>query len=309
MIKEMSSWKPWIEVIRVKFFLAGIPSVILGVALSIYWTGYFNFLNFTLSLIGVILAMIGTYTFNEYYDFKTGVDIIIPSDHVTPFNAGSRILPSGTLKPEPVLKLGIVAWILYSFIAAYFTLTIGWLIIPLALMGFISGAFYTAPPFKWAYRGVGEAFIGLNYGPLITFGSYYVQAMNLPVQLIILPSLIPGLLITAVIWINEFPDYPADKTVGKMNLVARLGLEKARTIYYLLALSIYIVLLVGAFLHVIPLTGLIVFVTLPITYSNIAVLKKYYNVPRKLIPAMRGTILLFVSSTLLLALGYLLASW
>jgi len=309
MIEEMFSWKPWIEVIRVKFFLAGIPSVILGVALSSYWTGYFNLLNFTLSLIGVILAMIGTYTFNEYYDFKTGVDVIIPSEHITPFSAGSRVLPLGTLKPEPVLKLGIVAWIFYSFIAVYFTFTIGWLITPLALIGFISGAFYTIPPFKWAYRGVGEAFIGLNYGPLITFGSYYVQAMNLPVELIILPSLIPGLLIIAVIWINEFPDYPADKAVGKMNLVARLGLEGARKIYYFLTLSIYIVLLAGVFLHVIPLTGLIVFATLPITYNNVTVLKKYYNVPRKLIPAMRGTILLFVSSTLLLALGYLLALW
>jgi len=305
----MSGWKLWIEVIRVKFFLAGIPSLMLGVALSVYWAGYFNFLNFTLSLTGVILAMIGTYTFNEYYDFKSGVDVIIPSEHITPFSAGSRILPSGALKPEPVLKLGIVAWILYSLIAIYFTLTIGWLIIPLALIGFISGAFYTAPPFKWAYRGVGEALIGLNYGPLITFGSYYVQAMSLPAELIILPSLIPGLLIAAVIWINEFPDYPADKAVGKMNLVARLGLERARTIYYFLTLSIYIVLLAGVFLPVIPPTGLIVFATLPITYINIAVLKKYYNVPRKLIPAMRGTILLFVSSTFLLALGYLLALW
>lgn len=305
----MSSWEAWIRIIRPKFFLAGIPSVILGVALAVYWTGYFNLLNLMLSLVGVILAMIGTYTFNEYYDFKTGVDVIIPIENVTPFNAGSRILPAGILKPEPVLKLGIIAWILYSLIAVYFTFTIGWIIIPLSLIGFISGAFYTMPPFKWAYRGMGELFIGLNYGLLITFGSYYVQARNLPVELITLPSLIPSLLITAVIWINEFPDYPADKTVGKVNLVVRLGLEKARTIYYFLTLSIYIILLVGVLLHVIPQTGLIVLLTLLITYNNIVVLKKYYNVPRKLIPAMRGTILLFVISTLLLALGYLLALW
>ncbi len=305
----MSSWKAWIRIIRAKFFLAGIPSIILGVALAVYWTGYFNLLNFMLSLVGVILAMIGTYTFNEYYDFKTGVDVITPIENVTPFNAGSRIIPAGILEPEPVLKLGIIAWILYSLIAVYFTLTIGWIIIPLSLIGFISGAFYTMPPFKWAYRGMGEFLIGLNYGLLITFGSYYVQATSLPVEFIILPSLIPSLLITAVIWINEFPDYPADKTVGKINLVVRLGLERARAIYYFLALSIYIVLLVGVFLQVIPQTGLIVLLTLPITYNNITLLKKYYNIPRKLIPAMRGTILLFVTSTLLLALGYVLALW
>lgn len=299
----------WVKVIRVKFFLAGIPSVILGAVLAVYWSGCFNLLNLILSLLGVILAMIGTYTFNEYYDFKTGVDIIIPSDHVTPFNAGSRVLPSGSLKPESVLKLGLTAWVLYAIIAAYFTFTTGWAIIPLSIMGFISGAFYTTPPFKWAYRGFGEFLIGLNYGPLITFGSYYVQTNDLPVELAILPSIVPGLLITAVIWINEFPDYYADKTVGKMNLVARLGLEKARTIYYLLVSSIYVVLLLGVFYQVIPPAGLILLMTLPVTCKNIMIVKKYYNIPRGLIPAMSGTILLFISSTSILALGYLLASW
>lgn len=305
----MSSLESWIKVIRVKFFLAGIPPVILGAVLALYWTGNFNPYNFAISLIGVVFAMIGTNTFNEYYDFRSGVDVIISTEHITPFNAGSRILPSLLLKPESVFKLGLMAWILYILTAVYFTFTVGWVVIPLSLIGFISGAFYTMPPFKWGYRGFGEFLIGLNYGVLITFGSYYVQAMSLPIELIILPSMIPALFITAVIWINEFPDYYADRTVGKMNLVARLGLEKSRTIYYLLVSSTYVVLFLGIFYEVIPLTGLLLLATLPITYKNILTVRKYYNVPRKLIPAMRDTILLFVSSTLLLALGFLLTLW
>ncbi len=303
----MSKMRIWLEVVRVKFFLAGVPSVILGTALAFYWTGSFNFSSFLLSLIGVILAMVGTYTFNEYYDYKTGADVLIPSEYITPFNAGSRILPSGLLKPDPVLKLGIISWIIYSIIAVYFTLTIGWMIIPLSLIGLISGAFYTMPPFKWAYRGVGEFLIGLNYGLLITFGSYYVQAANLPIELITLPSLIPALLITAVIWINEFPDYYTDRIVNKMNLVVRMGLEKARTIFYILTAGIYVILFIGILLETIPLTGLILLATTPIAYKNIAIFRKYYSTPKKLIPSMRGTILLFVSSTLLLSLAYLIS--
>ncbi|MEM4536960.1 MAG: prenyltransferase [Nitrososphaerota archaeon] len=140
----------------------------LGADLALYWAGNFNPYNFTIALIGVISAMVGTYTFNEYYDFKSGVDVNIPTEHVTPFNAGSRVLPSALLKPEPVFKLGVMAWILYTLIAIYFTFTVGWMIIPLSLIGFISGAFYTMPPFKWAYRGVGKFLICLNYDPLIT---------------------------------------------------------------------------------------------------------------------------------------------
>jgi 1,4-dihydroxy-2-naphthoate octaprenyltransferase len=302
-----SLWS-WVGVVRVKFFVAGIPAVILGAALAYYWAGSFNPVNFTLSLIGVILAMIGTYTFNEYYDFKSGVDVIVPREHITPFNAGSRILPSGSLKPESAFKAGFVAWILYSIIAVYFTFSVGWVIVPLSLVGLISGAFYTMPPFKWAYRGLGELLIGLNYGPLITFGAYYVQTAALPLDLLILPSLIPGLLITAVIWINEFPDYPADRVAGKMNLVARLGLERSRIPYAAQILLIYPVLFIGVLSKVIPLTGLIMLATLPIAFNNVNVFRRNYNVPKKLIPAMRGTVLLFAASTLLLSLGYILAA-
>jgi 1,4-dihydroxy-2-naphthoate octaprenyltransferase len=303
----MLSLRACFGIIRVKFFAAGIPPVILGAALANYWTGGFNPLNFTLSLIGVILAMIGTYTFNEYYDFRSGVDIIVPSEHITPFNAGSRILPEGLLKPDYAFKIGFVAWLFYSAIAVYFTFSVGWLIIPLSLIGLISGAFYTAPPLKWAYRGLGEFLIGLNYGPLITFGAYYVQTAALPLDLLILPSLIPGLLITAVIWINEFPDYPADRAAGKMNLVARLGLERSKIPYYILVLLIYPLLCIGVLTKAIPLTGLITLATLPLALNNLVVFRHNYTLPKRLIPAMRGTILLFLTSTILLSLGYIFA--
>lgn len=97
------------------------------------------------------------------------------------------------------------------------------LILILAIAGFLTGAFYTSPPFKWAYRGLGEILISLTYGPLITFGSCYVQLPNAPLGPTLLSSLISGLLITAVIWINEFPDYYADRKAGKRNLVVRIG--------------------------------------------------------------------------------------
>ena len=306
--KMRVSWRSWIDVLRIKFFAAGIPTVILGAALGNYWAGSFNPVNFTISLIGVILAMIGTYTFNEYYDFKSGVDVLVPREHITPFNAGSRVLPSGFLKPSSVFKAGFVAWILYSIIAVYFTFSVGWVIVPLSVVGLISGAFYTMPPFKLAYRGLGELLIGLNYGPLITFGAYYVQTADLPLGLIILPSLIPGLLITAVIWINEFPDYLADKTVGKMNLVARLGLERSKAPYYTLVLLPYAILFAGILNGVIPLTGLIMLATVPTALNNVNVFRRNYNVPKRLIPAMRGTVLLFVASTILLSLGYIFAA-
>jgi 1,4-dihydroxy-2-naphthoate octaprenyltransferase len=175
------------------------------------------------------------------------------------------------------------------------------------MAGFIAGAFYTLPPFRWAYRGVGEALIGLTYGPLITIGACYVQLARLPsLELIILPSLVPGFLITAVIWINEFPDFFADKKVGKKNLVVRLGRKKATTYYALLLAATYIPIVMGIFTRLSPFTTSVALLTLPLACRNIYITKRKYNKPQELTPAMSGTILLFASTTLLLAIGYLL---
>ena len=82
-------------------------------------------------------------------------------------------------------------------------------------------------------RGLGEVGIFFAFGPLITLGTFYVMADHLSAQAFLL-GLPLGFLITAVIWINQFPDYQADRNVGKNNLVVRLGLEKAKKIYPML---------------------------------------------------------------------------
>ncbi|MEN2974194.1 MAG: prenyltransferase [Candidatus Caldarchaeales archaeon] len=300
--------KIWMEVIRTKFFLAGIPPVVLGTSIALQDLGKIDLSHFLLALIGIIFVMIGTYTFNEYYDYRSGVDVIIRKEDVTPFNAGSRVLPSGLLEPISVFKVGIISWIVSTGVAIYFTLIVGPLILIIYGIGLVSGAFYTAPPARWAYRGLGETLIGLNYGPLITFGSYYIQTGRLPLIELLIPSLIPGILITAVIWINEFPDYHADKTVGKNNLVARIGRKRARIVYLFLTLPVYIVLAAGILMNIIPLIGLITLITAPIIIRNIIICVKHYEESQKLKPAMAGTILAFTLTTLLLAASYMLAS-
>ncbi|RLG89869.1 MAG: hypothetical protein DRO36_07050 [Candidatus Hecatellales archaeon] len=308
MVVRMAGLDAWVRVVRAKFWLAGIPPVILGVAVSWYLVRMFSLPYFLLTLLGVIFAMVGCYTFNEYFDFKSGVDLAVKNEDITPFNAGSRVLPEGLIKPFSVFRVGIVSWILTFVVAFYLTLVRGLLVFSLALVGFFMGAFYTSPPFKWAYRGLGEILIGLTYGPLITFGSCYVQLASLPFKMIILPSLVSGLLITAVIWINEFPDYHADKKAGKNNLVVRMGKEKAVNIYVFLLIAPYLILVLGVLLRLLPYITLLTFLTFPLAYKNMVTAKKKYSKSKELILVMERTILLFVLFTLLLAVEYILST-
>jgi len=122
----------WIRVIRAKFFLAGIPSVILGTVIAWYQIMTFNLLYFLLALCGVIFAMAGCYTFNEYFDFKSGVDTAVRVKDITPFSGGSRVLPEGLIQPSSVFKAGLVFWMLASLIGIYLTLVRGWVVLLLA---------------------------------------------------------------------------------------------------------------------------------------------------------------------------------
>lgn len=303
---RIAEFKVWVRAVRPRFWLAGIPSIILGVAIAWCYAKTFNLTYFLATFLGVVFAMIGCYTFNEYFDFKSGVDLAVRNDDVTPFSAGSRVLPEGLVKPSSILRVGAAFWILAFLVGAYLTSVRGILVLALALTGFLTGAFYTSPPFKWAYRGLGETLIGLTYGPLITFGSCYVQLPNPPLEPTLLSSLIPGALITAVIWINQFPDYHADREVGKRNLVVRIGRGESVKVYILLLTTPYLIAVLGVLFSLLPATSLLTLGTLPLAYRNIALTRKHYDKPRELIPALKGTILLFISTTLLLSAGYIL---
>ncbi len=80
-----------------------------------------------------------------------------------------------------------------------------------------------------------------------------------------------GLYIAAFLWVNEFPDYLADRRCGKLNLVARLGRERASRVFpliYLAAIGINLWLPLAGF-PVTVLLGLIA--ALPATLAVIAV--------------------------------------
>jgi len=187
----------------------------------------------------------------------------------------------------------------------------------LGLGGVISAYFYVGPPLKLAYRGVGEIIVGLNFGPIMTLGSYYVQTGSWSVAALTEPflaSLPIGLLIAAVLWINEFPDVDADRAVGKKTLVLRLGYLRSVSVFiimlaasYFLVIS-YSLLRVFDSLQITSYTTLIVLLSLPIGIKAVRVLRASYQDPHAIIPANAGTIMLHLSFGLLAIVGFVIGT-
>jgi 1,4-dihydroxy-2-naphthoate octaprenyltransferase len=180
-----------------------------------------------------------------------------------------------------------------------------WMLLWFGLFAAFSVFFYTAPPLRLAARrGIGELLVGLNFGPLMTAGTIYSLTghVSLVDFLIGLPI---GLLITAVLWINQFPDYEADQATGKINLVVVLGKERARWGYVLLVLGAFVLVIAGVLTGIAPWGALVVLAALPIAISAIRVLFRHYA-DRALVGANQSTIVLHMTAGLLMTVGVLL---
>ena len=302
--KNPSKVKIWIRELRVPFFTASIIPILLGTTVA--WTKYnlFNPVTFFLALIIGVALHAGTNVANDYFDYKGGTDNV-NKEFVPGISGGSRTIQEGLLTPHEVLTGSLLLFIVGWFAGVLVTLLTSWIALALIFLGFVSGFFYTAPPFKWAHHGVGELFVGLNFGLFMVLGAYYVQALAIDIEPII-ASLPLTLLIAAVLYINEFPDYKADMATGKRTLIVRLGRKTAAKLYPLFILTPYAIVLLAVLFGIMPILSLIVFLTIKEASVAVKVAKKHYEEPLKLIPANVNTIMSHLHFGILLILSYLI---
>jgi len=294
----------WSKELRGSFFTATIVSVILGASIAWVRNGVFNPVYFLLTFFGALFLHAGTNVVNDYFDYKSGNDEV-NREFVRPFSGGSRMIQLGLLTPLEVLSGALLLFALGISIGLYLTWAIGPVVLLLGVIGVLSGFFYTAPPINWANQGLGEALIGINFGMLITLGSYYVQTQTLAVEPLV-ASIPVSLLIAAVVYINEFPDYAADKIVGKNTLVVRLGRDRAVYGYIAIMLGTYASIMFGVLMGTLPVFSIIAFVTLPLAWKAVKYALKHHSSSFDLVPANAATIICHLFTSLLLSLGYLI---
>ena len=218
----------YLKAMRAPFLSGSLMPVILTGAWA-YTRDAFSALPFLLCLVGVASLHTGANLMNDWAD-SAGSDPI--NVRITPFSGGSRVIQNGYLTRKQVLRLALFFYGLAAATGFYLTFGHPW-VPAIGALGFLIGFLYSTGPFPFMSRGLGEVGIFFAFGPLITLGAYYVMADQLSGQAFLL-GLPLGFLITAVIWINQFPDYQADRAAGKNNLVVRLGLEKGKKIYPML---------------------------------------------------------------------------
>jgi len=297
-----NKFKIWLQEVRAPFFTASIIPVLLGTIIAFNEINRLNWFYFLLTLIGGVLLHAGANVSNDYFDHLSQDDEV-NEDFVRPFTGGSRIIQNGLLTPKEVLIGALIFYFIAAVIGIYLTFKVGNLILILGVIGIISGFFYTAPPFYFVSRGIGEIIIGLNFGVLMTLGAFYVQTGMFKWEPIV-ASLPIACLIAAVLYINEFQDYKADKSVGKNHMVVRLGKQKAVYGYVLILFLTYMSLVVGVVTDILPPLSLIGLLSLPLAFKAINITLNHYDDNTRLTPANAATITNHLLTGLLLFIGY-----
>jgi 1,4-dihydroxy-2-naphthoate polyprenyltransferase len=299
----------WLVITRAPFLTATIVPVLTAAA-WVFSQGYvqpFPWSLFLLAFIGAIALHISANTFNDYFDWKSGTDPA-NNEYFSPFSGGSRSIELRLITER---KLLLVAWSALG-VAILAGLPIlmarGPLLLLFGLVAAFSVYFYTAPPLRLAARkGLGELLVGLNFGPLLVAGTVFALSGLVTWQAFFV-GLPIGLLTTAILWINQFPDMRSDALTGKLNLVVLLGKKRARWGYVLLLAASFGLPVIGVVFGVLPLTSLLILASLPLAVSATRVLFRHYD-DRALVKSNSSTILLHMVAGLLLAAGLSLSTF
>ena len=296
---EPGSLKAWLILPRFQFLPLTVIMVSLGTAIGAY-EGHFHLGHFLLAMFGSILVHMTVNVINDYHDYVDGIDL---NTERTPFSGGSGVLPLNLLKPKQAFWFGTICLLAAMAIGFYFVMVKGWLLFPLLLLAGFCAYFYNVYLSKWL---MGEIFAGLCFGPLLVLGSYYVQTGRYSWETFV-ASLAPGILTSNLLFLNEFPDWEADRVGGRRHFVISLGKKDASYLFVALLTASYLCIIAGVLTKMMPAVALIGLGTIGFGWKAAKGAMKYYDNTEKLVPVLGANVITILGTQALLAVGYVIA--
>ncbi len=288
----------WLRVIRVRFLLASVIAVSVGLAINWTQNNSIDFFAALLTFAGVMALHASVDLLNDFWDYKRGIDNITKR---TKMSGGTGVLPEGLLKPSSVYRAGIAFLIIGGGIGAYFVMTDGIIIAIILAFAILSIYFYST---KIVDSGLAEFFVALK-GTMIVLGAFFIQSNQLTVD-VLLAGVIVGVLSSLVLFIASFPDYDADKSKGRKTLVIVAGKRKATSIFWAFPIISFGVLIFGVYSQLFPISSLLALVPIPLIILAGIGLRKNYENQDLLFPSMSKTLMFSRLVGLLFVVGILI---
>ena len=295
-IKADKGWRIWWQLTRPHTLTAAFAPVFLGTMIALTY-GKIHFTLFFAMLIASIFIQMATNMFNEYYDFKRGLD----TDKSV--GIGGAIVRNG-VKPKTVLNLAFLLYGVSVLIGIYICMETSWLLALVGLISMLIGYLYTGGPYPIAYTPFGELVSGVVMGMFLILIAFYIQTGTVTTEAVLLsvPSM---LLVAAIMMANNIRDLEGDKKSGRKTLAILAGRSNAITIlmsFFIISYAWIVALVI--FTHLSP-WALLIFLSIPKPMTAISVFRKNLH-PLQVAPAMKNTAITNTLFGLLLAVGILI---
>jgi len=251
----LSKTQAWILASRPKTLPAAASPVLIASTVAFVEHTFEPFAALT-ALLGALLLQIGANIANDVFDFQLGTD---NQHRLGPL----RMTQAGYLTPTE-MKIGmVIVFMLAAMCGIYMALVSGWWIILIGALAILAAIAYTGGPFPYGYKGMGELFVFIFFGFAAVCGTYYAQAGNVSL-LAVLSSIPVGLLIVAILIVNNLRDIDGDKSSGKRTLAVRFGVTWAKQEFIVTIVMAYLVVFLISYSHLSSYWPLLVLFSIPI---------------------------------------------
>jgi len=255
----------WLLATRPKTLPAAVAPVVVGSAMA-HVDQHFAFWPAMACLAVALLLQVGVNLANDYFDFTKGVDT---EDRLGPL----RVTQSGLIAPDRVKSAMTVIFVLSLLPGLYLIGIGGWPVGVIGAASILAALAYSGGPFPLASHGLGDLFVFIFFGLVAVCGTYYVQAFQLTPMVLVM-GVIVGLMITAILVVNNLRDIKTDRNTGKRTLAVMIGEHKTRWEYAFLLAGAYAI---PAFLWLGDLASawlLLPLATLPLAFLQVRLIRQ-----------------------------------
>ncbi|NMP30343.1 prenyltransferase [Thalassotalea sp. M1531] len=262
-----------IQTFRPSFLVLTPICLFLAAALANFKGFHVSLIPLLIMLVTALLAHIAVNTLNEYYDFKSGLDLTTDK---TPFSGGSGTLPARPDLASATLAIGVSSVVIIAILGLYLAFATTLAIIPFGLIGLLIVISYT----QWLNKVPLLCLVapGIGFSTIMIIGSYLTLTRELSIDIWLI-GLIPFLQINNLLLLNQYPDVEADNANGRNTLPIRYGPNFSNVIYLLFAIIPFILLSLLISMQILPLLSYLAMVGLPFAvFACIGALKEKFGI-------------------------------
>jgi len=258
--------RAWFRASRPPFYIATLIPLVIGWILGAKGGSSRPLLFLMVNLASFAVHM-ATNLMNDYFDYVQGADA---GEAI----GGSRVLQDGQISLNALRKAIILLYSLATLVGIYIVVGLNlWAMLPMLVFSLFSSIFYVAPPIRYGYHGLGELLVGINMGPVMVVGTYWVFSGR-PGWTPFFISIPVGFMVAAILYYQSLPDIETDEAVDKRTIAVRLGKRFAPIGLIMFWIVIYLCILTLILAGILPWPALASFLTFPIFIKMVGIVKR-----------------------------------